>query len=136
MPYGGDPSASTLDAVRFMVGDTDTSEELLSDGEINYLIAQWGTNVTVVAAHAALALSLKFAREADKSVDRASESASQRSAAYKALYSTLLNAASANVLPSIGGRSKSEKQSLEENTDGVQPEVRKSQFDYPGRSGL
>lgn len=36
--YSGNPETSTLDAVRFMIGDTNPCDPLLQDEEINYLI--------------------------------------------------------------------------------------------------
>ena len=38
--YSGNPETSTLDAVRFMIGDTNPCDPLLQDEEINYLIGQ------------------------------------------------------------------------------------------------
>jgi len=35
--YSGDPGASALDEIRFLIGDTDTSSQLLSNEEIDYL---------------------------------------------------------------------------------------------------
>jgi hypothetical protein len=39
--YSGNPGASDLDEVRFLIQDTDTNEQLLSNEEINYLIAAY-----------------------------------------------------------------------------------------------
>jgi hypothetical protein len=36
--YSGNPGASPLDEVRFLIQDTDTNDQLLSNEEINYLI--------------------------------------------------------------------------------------------------
>lgn len=44
--YSEDPSSSDKDEVRFLIGDTDSDEELLADEEIEYLIGKhdsiWG----------------------------------------------------------------------------------------------
>lgn len=44
--YSGDPSTSDKDKVRFLVGDKDTNEQLLTDEEINFLVGKhdsiWG----------------------------------------------------------------------------------------------
>jgi hypothetical protein len=40
--YSGDPSLSKKDEVRFLVGDTNPADPMLSDTEINYLVAQCG----------------------------------------------------------------------------------------------
>ena len=41
--YSGDPGASTKDAVRFLIGDTDSRDQLLSDQEIDYLVNNVGS---------------------------------------------------------------------------------------------
>lgn len=48
--YSGDPSASKLDAVRFALGDTDASQPLLQDEEINYLISMYPNDSGLMAA--------------------------------------------------------------------------------------
>ncbi len=39
--YSGDPSSSPLDEARFIMGDTDINDPVLSDEEINYMISQY-----------------------------------------------------------------------------------------------
>jgi hypothetical protein len=61
--YSGDPTASQRDEVRFLLGDTDGNPdfEMLSDGEVDYLLLTW--NQPMRAAHAgALALEAKFTK--------------------------------------------------------------------------
>lgn len=65
--YGGDPSANTRDEVRFLIGDTDTTNQLLQDAEITFLFAQWNSNAYLAAAHACDALAAKFAAKSDNS---------------------------------------------------------------------
>lgn len=65
--YGGDPSANNRDKVRFLIGDTDTNNQLLQDAEITFLLDQWNTNAYVAAAHACDALAAKFAAKSDYS---------------------------------------------------------------------
>lgn len=60
--YSGDPSASPLDEVRFLLSDTDTTAPLLSNAEITYLLAQNGQNVLIAAIHGAETLAGRFAR--------------------------------------------------------------------------
>lgn len=70
--YSGDPSDSNLDAVRFYVQDTDANDQLISDEEIEFLVAQWnpiyGSNLWT-ASMVAEAISAKFAREVSYSAD-------------------------------------------------------------------
>jgi hypothetical protein len=37
--YSGDPTKSELDLIRFTVGDTDASDPILQDAEIDYILA-------------------------------------------------------------------------------------------------
>lgn len=69
--YGGDPANSTKDAVRFLVGDTDSSEWFLSDEEIAWLDSQWSHKGSVyfTASVAAEAIASKLAREISVSSD-------------------------------------------------------------------
>jgi len=70
--YSRDPQDSSLDEVRFLVGDTDSDDQLISDEEIEYLIAKWtpvyGSNI-MVAAMAAESIAAKFAREVAYAAD-------------------------------------------------------------------
>lgn len=61
--YSGDPSASDLDQVRFLIQDTDSGLPLLQDEEIDWLIAQWMPrydSLLYVAAVCAAQISKKF----------------------------------------------------------------------------
>lgn len=64
--YSGDPSSSTRDLVRFLIRDTDTSDQLFSDEELDYLVTTW-TNGYEAARNAAEILAAKFTRQADTS---------------------------------------------------------------------
>ena len=59
--YAGDPSATSLASIRFLIGDTDTTDQLLSDEEINYLIVEEGASYKT-ASFACRAIAAKFAR--------------------------------------------------------------------------
>jgi hypothetical protein len=62
--YSGDPAASVLDELRFIVQDTLPDRPLLTDEECNYLLANWMdrySSVIYVAAVAAAQISRKFA---------------------------------------------------------------------------
>lgn len=65
--YGGDPAANSRDQIRFLIGDTDSTNQLLQDAEITFLYAQWNSNAYLAAAHACDALAAKFAAKSDYS---------------------------------------------------------------------
>lgn len=52
--YSGNPSSSGRDQVRFLVGDTVdlTTDAKLTDGEIDFLLDEWGTPYLAAAAGA------------------------------------------------------------------------------------
>lgn len=71
--YSGDPSTSEKDSVRFWLQDTNVDFQLLQDEEIQYLLNQFGQNLSMgdvyVAALAAEILSNRFAQEVSVSAD-------------------------------------------------------------------
>ena len=65
--YSGDPSASSLDEVRFLVGDTDSTEQLVQNEEIAYAInAEITIGLAAVRVLRALAASGSFGKRARK----------------------------------------------------------------------
>ena len=70
--WSGNPANSDLDAVRFWVQDTDTTFQLISDEEINFLLTtympRFGSTVAVAAITAEV-IAARFAREVDVSAD-------------------------------------------------------------------
>jgi hypothetical protein len=91
--YSGDPAASDLDEVRFLIQDTDVNAPLLTDVELRYLIAKWGAlyqSNLYVAVAAALAVAAKYAGITDISADGVSVSSANLSQQYRELSASLL----------------------------------------------
>lgn len=65
--YSGDPSSSTLDEVRFLIQDTDTNDQLLSNEEINYLIAGYADDAYSAAVACVVALIGQASRSIEES---------------------------------------------------------------------
>jgi len=131
--YSGNPAASDKDAARFLIGDTDGADQLLSDEEIEWLLGE-STSVYGAAAKA-LETIVAQGRFVDKSVGDLSLSASQRAEQAMALVKTYrAKAAKAAAVPYIGGVSVAEKQAQERNPDVPSPAFRRGQFDHPGTS--
>jgi hypothetical protein len=92
--YSGDPSSNAKDEVRFLVGDTDSTVQEVSDEEIAYIITMHGdpgANYGNYAAAAVLAQAIasKYAKKADKSVGGLSIQYKQKFDNYMALAQTL-----------------------------------------------
>lgn len=122
MPYGGDPANDSSDAVRFHAGDTNTSEQLLADGEVTFLLSDNGDNILLAAAAACDAIAAKFSRQADAQAGDVSRKVSQRAQAYSARAVELRQRAmtsSGSVY--AGGISDSDKETVRADTDRVRP---------------
>ena len=129
--YGGDPTANDRDEVRFLCGDRDSTDELLSDEEIAYLITEAGSN-TLAAAMACEAIAAEFARDVDTKNGPASESASQRYKQFLARAKSLRSRAFAGAKPVFGGQSISGKKTLAADADVPQPYFSRGWSDSPG----
>lgn len=124
--YGGDPSANARDAIRFLVGDTDTNDQLLSDEEIAWVNSEASGSSTATTAvydaamRCCLTIASKLAREADKQIGDLSVSMSQRAKAYRDQAVELKNLSTregAVPVPYAGGITISDKEIDEENSD-------------------
>lgn len=61
--YSGDPSSSPLDQVRFLIGDTDEHDMILTDAEIEWIISKRGErNIYLPAMDAAELAGHKYTR--------------------------------------------------------------------------
>lgn len=65
--YSGDPSTSTRNYVRFLINDTDSTDPLFTDEELNYVISEAGSNPYKSARECAEILIARFSRLADSS---------------------------------------------------------------------
>lgn len=98
--YSGNPGSSEKDAVRFLVGDTDTDDQLLSDEEIAWVIVQAGASEYQAAHDAAYAIASKFSRMAtSKSVGDLSLAYADRAKAYFDLANELLELGARREVP-------------------------------------
>lgn len=118
------------DQIRTYVGDTDASDQLLSDEQIALALTDGGS-VKAASAIAAEWIAAKFARKSDKTVGDLSIKYSQLSQQFTSLSSRLRDGANREVLPYFGGISESTKQSREDDTDRVQPAFTVNMLDNP-----
>lgn len=131
--YSGDPAASDVDAVRFLVTDTDTADQLVSDEEILYVVGQQGS-VKRAAAAIARQLAGQFARKAtDKAVGDLRLQWRDRTAQFYDLADRLeAEANRGSGVPMAGGTSRSRVQSVRDSTSLLDPSFTVGQHDYPG----
>jgi hypothetical protein len=115
--YTGDPSDSTKDAVRFLVGDTDTNDQLISDEEISYLASEHGS-INRTASEAARAIAAKFARNMSRSIGGLQADFAAKYRQYLELADSLLTKEETDpVSPFISGYKKDQKQGREDDTN-------------------
>ncbi len=133
--YSGDPANSDLDQVRFLVGDTDTSDQLLLDAEIAWAITDQST-LLLAAALCLRTLANKFSKMVTRKVGDVSTSCSDMAKAFAARADELdpngITKAIALALPSFGGLTISGKADLDADSDAVQPSFSRGMNDYPG----
>lgn len=122
------PGASARDYVRFLIGDTDSSNELLQNEEIDTALSNEG-NKYAAAAVCADALAGKFSDEADKKVGPLSISASQKADKYQKLADRLRAQIGRKVAAWAGGISESEMRDAEKDTDRVDTSFKRGQND-------
>ena len=130
--YSGDPSASSLDEVRFLIQDTDRDDFEISDDEIAYLIAKWGDAQAAAIASANI-LVARFAALEDKSVGDLSISFSQRADHYRDLAQHLSSSAggsSTRPKPILMGRTTSQKDAAIDDTDRIGTSFERGQDDF------
>lgn len=106
----------TRDKVRFLIGDTDTNDQQLSNEEIAGIIALTH-GVYQAAALCARGLESKYARQADKWVGDLKILASQKARRYADLADRLERGKRTHQTPFAGGTSIAAKDTLEADTD-------------------
>jgi len=138
--YSGNPASSPKDEVRFLIGDTNSSDPQLQDGEISYTIGLvYGSSPVpangnyVPAIYCADALIAKYARAVSKSVGDLHVTYSDRLKQYQELAARLrMRATLAQVQFNAGGESIGEKIAAYANWDLIQPAVKIDGMDYQG----
>ena len=123
--YSGDPATSTLDEVRFLVGDTDDADQQVTNEEVEYLIASAGSaNAAAVAA--AVVLATRYSGLAkSKAVGDLRIEYESRAEGYRALIKKLetggVSGSTAHPIAYAGGISISDKEAQEDDDDRVEP---------------
>lgn len=130
--YSSTDLSTDLAKVRRIIGDTDSTDPLLTDEEIAYYLTV-DDNVFGAAALCAKAIQATFARLADTTIESVSVKYSQRAKQYASLAEDLEKQAAANdlVSPSVLGISKDAMQTQREDDDRVPNKFEVDQFSNP-----
>jgi hypothetical protein len=120
--YTGKPATSTRDFVRWRTGDTDASDWLQTDSEIDAALSIHGDKFQAAAA-VADAIAAKFARRVDSTMGKLKLTLSQKVKQYRELAGAIRTEATISVAaaPWMAAHSVSAKDGYEEDTDRVVP---------------
>jgi hypothetical protein len=115
--YTGQPGSRQIDAIRFIVGDTDPTDQLVTDEEIQYMLNRHGS-VNRTSAEVARAIAAKFARLMSRSIGGLTADFSAKYRQYMELAANLTgNEESEPVSPFISGFNRTQKESVELESD-------------------
>lgn len=133
--YSGNPAASALDNVRFLIGDTDENAQQLSNEEITFLLDEKNNAVYGAAAEAARAIAAKYARRVDKGVGDLNLSFAQLQKHYMDMYERYKRSDVKNGISLYSGNlDKSTGEAYRQNDSLGQPSFTRDQFDNPDSS--
>jgi hypothetical protein len=127
-------TSGRLNSVRLLVGDTDTTDQLVQNEEINFALAQANDNIYYAAAWVCRAIAAKFSRMVDTTLDGAlSAKYSSKAKQYQQLASQVEaqgKKTSGKALGVFGGGiSVADVTVVKEDPDRVKPAFSIDQFD-------
>ena len=131
---GTTTASGRRNAVRFLVGDTDSTDAQVQDDEIAFALAQSADNVYSAAAYVCRTIAAKYARRVDTDLDGALR------ASYSDLYSHYISLADSldaeakkqnGLGVKAGGISKASISVVRQDTDRVTPPFRRDRFRNP-----
>lgn len=124
--YSYNPGYNAKDQVRFLIGDTDHTDPLLQDEEIEWVLTQYNNTPMNAAIRCCESIIAKFSRLANESVGQVKIDFKQKAEGYIKMQTVLkTRLATEDAGPYAGGISKSDKRSNNQNTDLVKPDFRK-----------
>jgi hypothetical protein len=131
--------ASLVEKVRFLIGDTSSTDPQLTDEEISGASSMLSsTDAYVVAQFCVQGLVAEYARQVSTSNGVLSISAGDRMAHYQTLLDSLrrqrIDAGSFNLAPYVGGVSVADVDAAAEDSDDVQPSFTVGMHDAPATS--
>lgn len=133
---GTSTASGRLNAVRLLIFDTDTNNQLLQDEEITFALSEVNDRVYYAAAWCARVISAKYSAQVDTTLDESLEAKySQRAEQYSKLSIQLKEMAKQVSGSSLGikagGISKVTIETVRDNTDRPDPAFWTRQFNNP-----
>jgi len=132
--YNDADLSTDLNKVRRLINDVNSSSPFFTDEEVGFFIDQ-DSNIFGAASIACRALATRFASGVSKSVGKLSISLEQKFDHYDALSTQYASLATSKGAPQVfaGALTKTQKNTLESNTDRVEPAFYRDMFDFVGR---
>lgn len=135
--YGRDPTGSTRDAVRLLIGDTNPEDKQLDDDEIAWLLSDNGgpLNASIAAAVGLAAMYARFYDSTEVGPDgkpkRSSSNKESLSKHYLDLAERLMmQRRRKGAIAQVSGQTVADKLAAESRTDLVRPFFRRDMMDY------
>ena len=129
-------ASANINNVRFLVGDTDSTDYAISNDNIVFALAQASDDVYLAAAICARALGAKYASQVNEKFESISVDNSDKSKQYYSL-ATKLEMQSKKYgsrglgIPAAGGISIAAMDAADEDDDRVKPKFRQDQYANP-----
>lgn len=138
--YTNRPIDVERDRIRFLVGDVDECDQLVTDEEIAFAASKFPDKNELAAAYILRALAALFSRKASMSAGGVSSSCSDIAKAFAARAKELdpndeTSGASNLCEIAVGGTTISEHEAMRDETDTVQPAFNRGMNDIPGGPG-
>ena len=127
--YNGDPAASPVAAVRFLLGDTNSCRVLLDDREIEYALERQGSDLQA-AILLGTALATRFASMADVKIGPISKSYSRVAEMLCKQVEELKDQACLSIEPAFLATTYEGRQRLYEDCDTIYPCFYKGMGDH------
>ena len=128
-----DSLSSNLDKVRFKIGDTDSTDQLLQDATINALLTEHNNDIELTAISCVRAIISTFNRTVDRNAAGMTANRSIIVQNYRDLLHDLLKQNRGNSgVRYKGSISRDRKETIEDDSDFIMPFSRTGQDDYPG----
>jgi len=124
---------SNRDKVRLKIGDVDTNDQLLSNETLDALLTEWGSDVMLTSIAAVRAIIAAFSRTLARSAAGMSADRTIFFTHYQELLADLLKQNRGNSGARYkGSYSYDRQETIEDDSDFIQPAFKSGQWDYPG----
>lgn len=127
--YSGNPGASNLDALRFLIGDTDSTNAQFTDEELNYLLEEAEESIIHAGLAACVRLIAKYTRYVDQKTGDIDIKYSQRLAQLHGLHRQLREGLTPEWY--FGGISQADIEAVQEDEDRQGPIFALGMMDNP-----